>query len=177
MLDLTFTHTTSQWSDRRSLSAAKRPRTLDRRGDTIVEVLVVLAVLGLAIGISFATANRSLLATRAAQENSQATSYLQSQVEELRYLAPASSGQNIFQNGKFFCIDIATNTVITGFTGAFTQASLTNYANYPANCVQSFYHYSIAYSPTDDTFTLRAYWDDVQGQGQDTATINYRVHQ
>src|SRR5437868_4001892 len=117
MLNLRSTLAISQRSDHRGWLAARRPLTPDHRGDTIVEVLVVLAVLGLAIGISFATANRSLLATRAAQENSQATSYLQSQVEELRYLAPASSGQNIFQNGKFFCVDTATNTVVTGFIG------------------------------------------------------------
>jgi type II secretory pathway pseudopilin PulG len=159
-------------------SWSRRPRrlSLNSVGDTIVEVMVVLAVLGLAVGISFATANRSLLATRAAQENSQATSYLQSQIEELRYLAPTGSGQNIFVNGQFFCVNTTTNTVVTGFSGGYNTTSLASYSNYPAGCVHSFYHIAIAYSAAGDTFTLTAYWDDVQGQGQDTATLNYRVH-
>jgi type II secretory pathway pseudopilin PulG len=165
----------------RSWLSGRRRLSLDSVGDTIVEVMVVLAVLGLAVGISFATANRSLLATRAAQENSQATSYLQSQIEELRYLAPAGSGQNIFRQGQFFCVNTTTNMVVTGFSGGFNQTSLQNYGNYPTNpnggCVKSFYHLAIAYNPAGDTFTLTAYWDDVQGQGQDTATLNYRVHQ
>lgn len=163
------------------LNVLRRPlsrnvRRLNHAGDTIVEVLVVLAVLGLAIGISFATANRSLLATRAAQENSQATGYLQAQIEELRYLAPSASGQNIFLQNEFFCINTTSNTVVTGFSGGFSQTALTNFSNYPNTCVRSFYHIAIAYSTTGDTFTLTAYWNDVQGQGQDTATLSYRVH-
>ena len=42
----------------------------NQRGDTIIEVLIVLAVLGLAIGITYATANRSILNARQAQESS-----------------------------------------------------------------------------------------------------------
>jgi type II secretory pathway pseudopilin PulG len=160
----------------RAWSRRQHRLSLNSVGDTIVEVMVVLAVLGLAVGISFATANRSLLATRAAQENSQATSYLQSQIEELRYLAPTDSGQNVFLQGQYFCVNTGTNTVVTGFSGGYNQTSLASYANYPAGCVKSFYHLAIAYSTAGDTFTLTAYWDDVQGQGQDTATLNYRVH-
>lgn len=153
-------------------------RALNNHGDTIVEVLVVLAVLGLAIGISYSTANRSLLTTRAAQENSQATELLQGQIEELRYLAPPGSGQNIYQTSKYFCVDGSSNTVITGFGGTFAPSDLQNYAYYPNKCVNGFYHLAIAWDQlSDDTFTLTAHWDDVQGQGQDTATLTYRVHQ
>ncbi len=58
-------------------------RTDTQRGDTIIEVMIVLAVLGLAIGIAYSTANRSLLNARQAQENSQATAAAQAQVEQL----------------------------------------------------------------------------------------------
>ncbi len=65
----------------------RRVRSLTQRGDTIVEVMVVLAVLGLAMGISYATANRSLKNTRQAQENSEATALVKAQIEQLRSLA------------------------------------------------------------------------------------------
>jgi prepilin-type N-terminal cleavage/methylation domain-containing protein len=146
--------------------------SLDKRGDTIIEVMVVLAVLGLAIGISFATANRSLLQTRGAQENAQATALLQSQIEELRFLssnAPGSSNY-IYQSG-LFCVN-SSNTIVNAFTGA----TLSNYGIYPSACVQSFYHLAISYSTINDTFTLTAYYDDAQGQGQDTVTLTYRLH-
>src|ERR1700683_2675070 len=88
------------------------------RGDTIVEVMVVLAVLGLAIGISYSTANRSLLDTDQAEENSQATEYAQGEVEDIRYLAPNSASNpsnpnfanatNIFKPTTAFCITTPT---------------------------------------------------------------------
>src|SRR5690606_3729104 len=59
-------------------------RKLGFRGDTIVEVMVVLAILGLALSISYATANRSLIQTRQAQENAEATEIARGQVEALR---------------------------------------------------------------------------------------------
>jgi type II secretory pathway pseudopilin PulG len=148
---------------------------MESNGDTIIEVLVVLAVLGLAIGISFATANRSLLATRAAQENSQATAALQSEVEELRYLAPANSGQPIFSQTQYFCIDTTNNTIVLLHNGTLTNL---NSSTYPNGCVkQSLYYVAIAPATSDGTFILTAHWNDVQGQGEDTATLDYRVHQ
>lgn len=62
-----------------------------QRGDTIVEVMIVLAVLGFAFAISFATANHSLILARNAEEHSEALQFLQSQVEQLRdYLSQSS---------------------------------------------------------------------------------------
>lgn len=133
-------------------------------GDTIVEVMLVLAVLGLAISLSYATANKSLKATRAAQENAQATALLQSQVELLRYLAPngtANAATNIFQAGPY-CIDTTAYTIVT----------------VPASCLfDNLYQVDITYSgAATDTFTLHAGWPDVSGQGTDAVTLSYRTH-
>ena len=56
----------------------------NKRGDTIIEVLVALSVIGLAIGISYSTANKSRAAILAASQSSDATSILKSQIELLR---------------------------------------------------------------------------------------------
>lgn len=144
-------------------------------GDTIVEVMIVLAVLGLAIGISYATANRSLLNARQAQENTQATELVNAQVEQLRALSTItdSTNPNYIYRSSYFCI--SGGSVVGGFGS--TAPILTTYANYPGSCVNSFYHLSVKYTVANDKFTVKAIWDDALGQGQDTVTFVYRLHQ
>lgn len=60
---------------------------LKNDGDTIVEVLIALAVLSLAFAISYSTATRALQVSQNSQEHSLALEYLDSQVEALRYVA------------------------------------------------------------------------------------------
>lgn len=148
----------------------KKLKMYNSQGDTIVEVLVVLAVLGLAIGISYATANSSLQTTRSAQESAQATELLQSQVEAIRSLA-ATQSANIFQSSSAFCIDNTFTTVVD--TSAVTPA--------PSCFQDGLYTVSITYvdNPpvTPSTFTLLATWPDIQGKVQDSQTLLYRLHQ
>jgi type II secretory pathway pseudopilin PulG len=149
---------------------------LSNTGDTIVEVMVVLAVLGLAISISYATANRSLLNARQAQENSQATELLQSQIEALRSLAPngtADPAKNVFQSaGTKFCIDTS------GANYTVAKPADTNPANPTSPACQSgLYRIAVTYdSAANDTFTAKASWPDVLGEGQDSVTLIYRTH-
>jgi prepilin-type N-terminal cleavage/methylation domain-containing protein len=128
-----------------------------QRGDTIVEVMIVLAVLGSAIGISYATANRSLLNARQAQESSRATVIAQAQVEQLRALASIKNN-----------LDIARFTDAITFPDACKYDKTTGFE----------YDVSIKYDNTlgDDKFTVRVLYDDVLGQGQDSVTLTYRVH-
>jgi type II secretory pathway pseudopilin PulG len=148
----------------------KKLKALNSFGDTIVEVMVVLAVLGLAISISYATANRSLLDTRQAQENSEATELVQAQLEALRTLTSAKVAPNPFQVAPFsFCIST---------TAPYTVLP------YPLNsCKQSYYTVLTTYTSlgipgvTGGTFQVQATWADVEGQGNDTVTLLYRLYQ
>ncbi len=153
-----------------------RYRHLNSAGDTIVEVLIVLAVLGLAISVSYATANKSLLNGRQAQENSEATALVQSQIEILRTIA---GNANIFTN-HLFCVN-TDGSVVTDFSGptATTLSGLINpsYSEYPDNCTRGLYHIAIEYtSSPEDTFTVQAKWDDARGDGQDSVRLSYRLH-
>lgn len=134
-----------------------------QRGDTIVEVMIVLAVVGLALGLSYSTANRSLIGTRTAEENSQATALLQGQVEDLRSLANSQT-QNIFTPGPF-CINSSDNVV--------TGGSCKNLAQLYKGNIQITY---VNTATNPDTFTLVATWPDASGQGNDSVTIICRVH-
>ncbi len=57
---------------------------LSPKGDTIVEVLIALAVLGVVMTAGYAISTRSLSSVRAAQERSEALKIAESQLELLR---------------------------------------------------------------------------------------------
>ncbi|MGH7191992.1 MAG: type II secretion system protein, partial [Candidatus Saccharimonadales bacterium] len=144
------------------------------RGDTIVEVLIVLAVLGLAISISYATANRSLLNARQAQENSVATEVAQSQVEGLASLGctsgdpacdPTDSSNpsyQLFHQPGAFCLN--SSYAIVASTNAACK-------------IDSLYQIKITYNNTasqPSTFEVLITWPDVIG-GTDTVRQDYTV--
>jgi type II secretory pathway pseudopilin PulG len=161
---------------------------LNRTGDTIVEVMVVLAILGMAIGISYATATSSLLANRAAQENSEATLLIQSQIEQLRNFVSADSGFFDTQPSPvIFCFTSSGSYVPISSQVNLTTLSqyLSDYTHYPTGCglVNGLYNVSITRTSVDpasgalvDKFTGKIVWDNVQGHGQDSTTLVYRIH-
>lgn len=157
-----------------------RPHRLRQRGDTIVEVMVVLAVLGLALSITYATATRSLMNARQAQETAEASSILQLQVEGLRNLSavprPAPASKDIYIAAPF-CIQNTGSAfqVVTPLPSPSTPCS-----------GNSLYTISIIYCAVGggscpigsyDTFIATATWPDVIGQGTDQVTLTYRAHQ
>ncbi len=166
-----------------------KPKFLNSRGDTIVEVLVVLAVLGLAIAIAYATANRSLLNARQALENSTGTQIAQAQMEDVVSMGcasgnpycpdpslPASPNHLLFQPGSH-CIDTSTTpyTVRTNPTPTVFSSG-----GYDTACITGRvpYYVSITYRDTatqPHTFVVVVTWADALGQGNDTVTMNYRL--
>ena len=69
----------------------KTIKKLNQRGDTIVEVLLAVGIVGLIIAGAYVTANRSTNAERDAQEHSQALTLAQTQIESLH----AQSSSNL----------------------------------------------------------------------------------
>ena len=157
-------------------------------GDTIVEVLISIAVLSLVLTAAFVTSNRSLQGVRDAQEHSEALSILQGQVETL--LASDKPTQDSIFDGadnKNFCLaqDPATSLyqrVDLGGTDATSipsaaadQLSSPNYPGGSMGCQNGRYFLSIAYDSTqDDLFTFRARWDGLNAR--DEVSLNYRWH-
>lgn len=155
-------------------------RKLTNRGDTIVEVLVVLAVLGLAMSISYATANRSLLNARQAQENGEASELVSSQIELLRAnsLLPSADSNSPYKadvnnTASAFCF---SGTNLNSFS---PTPNLTGYSSYPPSCraINGLYHLAIQRKVNTSSFTVTAYWDNVSGNGQDTVTMTYKLPQ
>lgn len=86
-------------------------RKLAERGDTIVEVLVCLAIIGSTLTISYGLARRSLQQVRDAQERQEMTTISQGELERLhRFIDKNNSKRTDFIDsatglGLIFCID------------------------------------------------------------------------
>lgn len=148
-------------------------------GDTIIEVMLAFAILAFAIGIAYQTANRSLVATRQAQESSQATQIAQSQLEYVRSLS--SDFSRIAQSGGY-CIrqeSGSINVIRSGDT------------NFATRCQDGIYDIRVFYCATQaagtppcdvvgpsaqDTFIARVTWQDVDGSGESSAALSLRMH-
>ena len=97
-------------------------RLMKQRGDTLVEVLLAMSVIGLILGSSYAIANRSLATGRNAQEQTEAVKLAESQLEFLKaYIdedpsgVPAYSGFAGFRDASTaFCVIPDTNTLAEG---------------------------------------------------------------
>lgn len=63
----------------------KHTKNLNYLGDTIVEVLIAIAIAGFAIGISYSLANKSLQRAITARERNEAVNIVQTQLSALKY--------------------------------------------------------------------------------------------
>ena len=155
-------------------------KKLNQTGDTIVEVMIVLAVLSLAIGISYATANRSLLNARQAQENTEASELVRTQVELLRSnIGDVVNGPKLKNNVHDNCISDVGKVI--DFSLKPDQCTLLplNYvktitackASLNARCKNGTNDLTL-----DDNFIVTVSWPDVIGDETDTVTTIYRVH-
>lgn len=142
---------------------------LSERGDTVVEVLMAIAVVSLILGGAYVTANRSLQNTRDAEERSNALKMAEAQTEQLRHLA-STNPSVIFGAGvpASFCIsgtatvDSSTALCLVNGSGALTTTP-------PA--------YRIAITRSGNTFTITSTWIKVGGDQQNSVQLKYRVYQ
>lgn len=165
--------------------------SLNNRGDTIVEVMIVLAVLGFALSLGYATANRALLNTRQAQESAEATKLAETQIERLRALAPTdfttTPQTNIYDTSRGeFCIDKSpynTPFAIYNFSDGNRSPTDSNPNPYPNNPCKDLgsvgYSQKITYDttgPQAPVFRVLISWDNVRGDGIDTVQMSYRAY-
>lgn len=166
-------------------------KPFNQAGDTIVEVLIVLAVLGLAFSVSYATANRGLAQSRNAEEHSEALGVLNSQVELVRtalakqVTLPVDATPPAGNTSLNFCMSSASNPpAVVGF-GSYTvpntaaaDAAIDNTPPqpvYPAACVRGLYHTSIVYDSGTGSYDFRVRWDGVGKLGRQQEEFNYKI--
>lgn len=145
-----------------------RPHKLAERGDTIVEVLISIAVISMALGGAFVTTNRSLQGTRQAQERVNATKLVEGQLEQLRSIA-ASNSAAIFGAGvpASYCITSSSTVVASS-----NSACAVNTSGTPTS-VEPVFHLAITRS--GNTFTVNNTWNNIHGS-QDNVVMEYRLY-
>lgn len=139
------------------------------RGDTLVEVLIAIAVVSLILGGAYVTTNRSLQATRSAQERGVALKLAESQIERLKGLMSTSSAAAVMATSGDFCISYTTNLPVTS-----TNAECALNTQGTQTSQEPIFH--IAINRTNNDFVLTETWSDVSGRNTDSLQLRYRVY-
>lgn len=146
-------------------------RKLTERGDTIVEVLISIAVVSLILGGAYVTTNRSLQASRAAQERTNASKIAEGQIEAIKDLSNSNPGQ-IYGSSTQFCVNLANSTTVATSNVACKVDSNAN-----PTTTQPVYNITVNRQGTD-TFTVEVKWDSIVNKNQqDNVTMTYRIPQ
>ena len=134
-------------------------------GDTIVEVLISIAVVSAVLMGAFLVTSKSTSGVRNSQEHGEMLQVLQGQVEHVRALAVAqtTSTGGIFASGNF-CIDATASPParVPSSSGA-------------CHNIDSRYNVSISYDSTSNVFTFTGTWDGITG-GSQKENLSYRVY-
>jgi type II secretory pathway pseudopilin PulG len=141
-------------------------RRLSEQGDTIVEVLISIAVVSLILGGAFASTNNSLQATREAQEHGDALKLVESQIEQLKGIDKAI----IFGAGV-----PAKYCIAGGVAVDFSNAACVVNADGTATTAEPAYH--LVVTRNGNTFDVGNTWTNVRGNGQNSVSMKYRVYQ
>lgn len=176
--------------------------TRSQAGDTIIEVMIALAIIGFTIALAYSITSRSLRIGRQAQERTEAVKLAESQIESLvalaRNSALDSTTGSIFHANyagvESFCVSggtvVAQKPPIQDFLSnpsAALQASPTGAPTgsqiYHASCLSGpDKRYRISVDRNDNspasgmsTFNVRVRWERLGG-GYDEVYFAYRLH-
>jgi len=158
---------------------------LNSKGDTIIEVMIALAILALAFSISYAISQSTLVDVQNSQEHSMALEYMDSQLEALQAVAyepnpPAGISPSLPDNA--FCLSTSGSSIsASDFTINPTNPTQTSVSNYPSKCVKSqgsySYYVAIQKSPTlVDTYKVNIWWNGLGSLGVQQEDMYYRVY-
>ena len=146
----------------------RRLHSLTQRGDTIVEVLIAIAVISMILGGAFILTNRSLQGTRAAQERLNAIKLVEGQLEQIKNLS--RTNHNAIFGGSTpgsFCID--TSSTVKSASDASCKV---NSDGAPTGADPAF---NLSVSRAGNTFTVKAVWNSVLNN-QDNVEMRYNVY-
>jgi Tfp pilus assembly protein PilV len=136
------------------MNSMKWRTSLNQAGDTIIEVLIAIAIITFVLASAYALSRRSIAATQDTQEHTQAQKLVEGQIEYLR--AAGSIGTNM-------CFD-NSGAAVADSTAACTAATATG----------STVPYSLTITTPDSvTYTVSATWDSLLG-GKNNVTMVYK---
>lgn len=141
-------------------------KRLNTKGDTIVEVLLAIAVVSAVLGGAFVATNRSLNGVRQSQERGEALKLVEGQLERLKEAAATDTSGVVFTTPTDpFCLN----------DGLAVQSPGSAVCNQGPD---GRYRLEIDRSPPDDdvyTFTASARWERLGG-GTNEVLIRYKTY-
>lgn len=145
-------------------------------GETIIEVLISMAVLGLVLSASYALANRSTQANRQAQERAEALSENSTRIELLKtYLEDDGS----VPAGDFCVYRNSSGELKTQTTTGTIPSDAQEYdpADYPNQCKAGpGGRYGTAINKSGDTYIVTTRWFRVAEGGVEELSIEYKTY-
>ena len=156
----------------------KRSMHRNQFGDTIVEVLFAVVVVGLAIALGYGIASRSLRASRQSQERIEALKIVEGQIEQLKNAANSGGGASFFDSSAVYCIKDGRKIKSTDYsplTQSLDEDGLA-LAGYDPQCVNGLYYTGIHFDDTSDTFTIWARWDSIGNTKKEEIKMAYRMY-
>ncbi len=144
----------------------------NQRGDTIIEVLIAIAIVTTVLAGAFVSANNSFNTTQGNKDRDEALRVAQTQLERLRSIGSTTDKS---------CISAAPAAVTnSGFEPDVAIDNLSTGANYNAGCKVSFgggatYHVNIAASGSD--YAIHVRWQRAGGGTNQETIIRYRLYQ
>lgn len=139
------------------------------RGDTIVEVLISIAVISMVLGGAFVTSNKSLQNTRDAGERSNALKLAESQVEQIKYLS-ANQPDVLFGTSVPASYCLVSNV-------AYSSSNAVCKVNSGGSPTTVEPAYSLTVTRAGNTFTVRTSWQGTSGNiSANVAELRYRAY-
>jgi Tfp pilus assembly protein PilV len=135
----------------------------NQRGDTIVEVLIAVAVVSLVLAGSYAIANRNLRTIQDTQEHAQALQLAQREVEGLRALAGDSSWSGSLGG-----------SCITGVTPAPTPVGACASLNSDTTPCAAQPCYKVDITSAVGIYKVAVTWESISG-GDAKVTLDYGI--
>lgn len=152
-------------------------KRLSNTGDTIIEVLVCIAVVSTILGGAFVTTRDSQVGVRNSQEHSEALKLVESQLEQLRgdsAAAVASGTPFCFYNETIYSAAIAPASAhcTQDSAGQFSQPDSRYYLTITrCNAIGCGNPVANSY-----LFTVKASWPEVTGNGNASESMVYRLY-
>lgn len=118
---------------------------LHQTGDTIVEVMVSLAIISMVLGASYAVANRSLRGVQTSQERTEASQIAQTMIETVKQYA-TKDDMSVF---PAISSDVCFSSELTDISPAPPGTRVAPVAFNPAHpfCNQGFYRRHVVITP------------------------------
>lgn len=151
---------------------------INQKGDTIIEVLICLAILGFVLTLAYSIGTRSLGSIRSSQERTEALKIAEGQLEQIKYLGKKDSPDPAIFSGLTDPICIKSDgTPSNTFSPRPDDPDLDDFSAYDSECTNRDGLYNIYISRPAGSdggiFTVRVRWERYGGGANQEVKLEY----